>query len=88
MQVGDDGTAREPAARCASFTRPERAVPPTSEADGVAGLGEQAAPPGKLCGFPPPGQVPGRGVAELAGVCAVRQSVQEPGDGGNGALYC
>ena len=86
--MGDDCAAWEPAHCCASPARPERAVPPASKATVLAGVGQQAAPPGEVCGFPPSGQVPGRCVAEMAGVCAICQAVKEPRHGSHGPLHC
>jgi len=87
-QVGDNCTAGQFEACSRHLTRAERAVPPAGEAAGLAGMGQQAPPPGKVGGFPPSGSLPRRGVADLAGVCAVRQTVKEPRHGGDGSLHC
>ena len=87
-QVGDNRTAGQFEACSRHLARAEHAVPPAAEAAGLAGMGQQAAPPGKICGFPPSGPLPGRGVADLAGVGAVRQTVKEPRHGCNGSLHC
>ena len=88
MQVGDNCTAGQFEACSRHLARAERAVPPAAEAAGLAGMGQQTAPPGKVCSFPPSGSLPGRGVADLARVCAVCQTVKEPRHGGNGSLHC
>ncbi len=88
MQVGDNCTAGQFEACSQHLARAERAVSPAGQAVGLAGMGQQAASPGKVCGFPPSGSLPGRGVADLAGVCAVRQIVKEPRHGGNESLHC
>ena len=66
MQVGDNCTAGQFEACSGHLARAERAVPPAGEAVGLAGMGQQTAPPGKVCSFPPSGSLPGRGVADLA----------------------
>jgi hypothetical protein len=88
IQVGDNCTAGQFEACSRHLARAECAVPPSGEAAGLAEMGQQAASPGKVCGFPPSGSLFGRGVADLAGVCAVRQTVKEPRHGGNGSLHC
>ena len=88
MQVGDNCTAGQFEACSRHLAKAERAVPPAGQAVGLAGMGQQAAPPGKVCGFPPSGSLPGSGVADLAGVCAVCQTVKEPRRGGNESLHC
>ncbi len=88
MQVGNNCTAGQFEACSRHLARAERAVPHTGKAPGLAGMGQQAAPPGKVGGFPPSGSLSGRGVADLAGVCAVLQTVEEPRHGGNESLHC
>ena len=88
MQVGNNCTAGQFEACSRHLARAERAVSLAGKAAGLAGMGQQAAPPGKVCGFPPSGSLPGSGVADLAGVCAVCQTVKEPRRGGNESLHC
>ena len=88
LQVGDYSVAWQLAAGCEAVARAKPAVPPTSKAAGLAGVGQQTAPAGHGCGFPPAGALPGRGLADLAPLCTVRQDVEKPRHGCNRPLYC
>lgn len=88
LQVGDYSAAWKPANCCGDAARAKQAVPLAPKGGGLAGMGQQAAPPGPVGGFPPTGALPRRGLADLAPTCTVCQAVKKPGHGCNGAFHC
>lgn len=88
LQVGDDSVAWQSTECCEAAARAERAVTLAPESGGLAGVGQQAAPPCHVCGFPPAGALPGRGLADLAPICTVCQDVKKPRHGCDWPLHC